>query len=281
MKKTISFSLSILMAAAVLSPPDAKAQRRRILGSEELDDEDKKDEKEKVESAKESVEEKKKKEEAETKQREKEEQEDIAIRKAEEAAEKAAEEAAQKAKEEEERKIREAQEKEAARLEANREERLAQAKSARRFIREDDAFQVNITMRPGAPVAGKMIELQFDIAKKLKVESTQYGTLEPQKKMVNIAQVMPPVTGQKEEAVSYRVHSLETPGTYGFHFTPNRDGMHEITVTGKTKTGDAFQFTLPVHPDAWPPPDFEEEQKKLKSSGNNSGRTGRTIISEE
>ena len=57
--------------------------------------------------------------------------------------------------------------KKAARLEANQKARLAQAKMARRFIRETDAFQINITMRPGAPAAGDVVELQFDISKKL------------------------------------------------------------------------------------------------------------------
>ena len=261
---------------------DVNAQRRIIGGSDIQEEEQEEEQKEKEaqeEAKKRAVENKKK----EAEQEQKAEEEALAQEKAEEeaerAAEAAAEEAARKAKEEAERKIREKEEKEAARLEANRAARLAQSKIERRFVRETDAFQINITMRPGAPVAGEVVELQFDISKKLEVESAQYGRLQPQKKVKGTVQVNPPATGKKEDAVLYRLHRLKAPGSYGFHFTPTRDGMYDLRLTGKSPKNPELEISLPVHPDTWPPPDFEEEEAKLKNLSNSTGRTNRRIIS--
>ena len=261
---------------------DANAQRR-IIGGSDIQEEEEKEEQKEEESRKEAKEralEKKKRQAEKELQAEKEAAaREAAEEEAERAAEAAAEEAARKAKEEEERQIREKAEKEAARLEANRASRLAQSKLERRFVRETDAFQVNITMRPGAPVSGQVVEVQFDVSRKLDVESAQYGRLQPQKKVRGTVRVNPPSTGKKEEAALYRLHSLQTPGSYGFHFTPSRDGMYDLRISGTSPKNPDLNFSLPVHPDAWPPPDFEAEEAKLKELSNSTGRTNRRIIS--
>jgi chemotaxis protein histidine kinase CheA len=280
MKKSISLSWCLLILFSFCTLQEANAQRRIIGGSDrEKEDKEEANEKEKEEQAKEKAKKNAKKAEKDAEAKEaQEELEELAREKAEEEAEKAAEAAAQKAKEEEERKVREKLEKEAARLEANQQARLAQAKDARRFVRDTESFQVNITMRPGAPVSGQVVEVQFDIAKKLEVESAQYGRFKPQKKVRGNVLVTPPVTGKETGPVSYRLHRLATPGSYGFHFTPTRDGMHELQLDGATKKTGSLSIRFPVHPDAWPPPDFDEEEKKLKESGNSTGRTNRNII---
>ena len=281
MKKSVSLSCCLLIFFSVFTLQEATAQRR-IIGGTDREEEAKEEakDKEKEEKAKEKT--KVRTEKAEIKAEKKEAQEELeelARQKAEDEADKAAEAAAQKAKEEEERKAREKLEKEVARLDANQQARLAQAKAVRRFIRDTGTFQVNITMRPGAPVSGQVVEVRFDIAKKLEVESAQYGRLKPQKKIRGDVLVTPPVTGKETGPVSYRLHSLATPGAYGFHFTPTRDGMHEIQLDGATKKKGALSIRFSVHPDAWPPPDFDVEEAKLKEMGNATGRTNRNIIS--
>jgi hypothetical protein len=60
----------------------------------------------------------------------------------------------------------------------------------------------------------------------------------------------------------YAVHSLGAPGRYGFHFTPGNDGVVQVQLSGEV--GERrLNVTIPLHVGVWPPPDFEDEDKKL------------------
>ena len=76
-----------------------------------------------------------------------------------------------------------------------------------------------------------------------------------------VAAVIEP-TGKKDMTTRFAVHSLGAPGRYGFHFTPTNDGVVQVQLSGEV--GERrLNVTIPLHVGVWPPPDFEDEDKKL------------------
>lgn len=255
----------------VASPADA---RRRIVGGSDLDDEDKKDkEAEAKEKAKREALKKKKAEERAKKSAERK-AKAAERKKAEAAARKAAKEASAKKKEDEERKTVEKVEKEAARLEGNKEARLLAAKKQRKYNRRAGDLAFTVTLVPGAPQPDAMVEIRVDVARELDVADVKYGKFKPQQKIRMTANVSPPDTGQDEESRLFRVHNLPTPGAYGFHVTPTREGEHALRLEGKSEDGVPFDVELSLFVGVWPPEDFDsEEANNAKQQGKSaSGR---------
>ena len=279
MNKRILFSTAAallpLVAAPLLlsSPADA---RRRILGSDDGDDEDAEDakaaeeEKKKREAAKKKAEDEAKKK-AEERKKKKEE-----AKKKREAAKQAAAEAAARKKEEAERKKTEAIEKEKARLEGNKAARLLAAKKLRRITRRSGDLAITVSLIPGAPSAKKVQEVRVDVAQELKVADVKWGKFKPQMRAEMVANVAPPDTGQDEEPRQFYVHRLPTPGAYGFHVTPERDGQHTVTIEGKADDGTPINLQLNLFVGEWPPPDFESEEANNAKTDAKAG-SGRRI----
>jgi chemotaxis protein histidine kinase CheA len=272
---TTTFALLPLVAAPLLlsSPADA---RRRILGSDEGDNEDEEDKKA-AEDAKQKREAaaKKAEEEAAKKAEEKKKQKEEAKQKR-EAAKQAAAEAAARKKEEAERKKTEAIEKENARLEGNKAARLLAAKKLRRITRRSGELAITVSLVPGAPSPDKVQEIRVDVAQELKVADVKWGKFRPQMQAQLVAEVAPPETGQDETPRRFYVHRLSSPGAYGFHVTPEREGQHTITIEGKADDGTPINLQLNLFVGEWPPPDFESEEANNAKTDAKAG-SGRRI----
>ncbi len=274
--------MAIAMAAVLLTTlaaaPEAQA-RRRILGSEPQEEEKEAPKIDPEKAAKQREEAQKKEEEKKKKEAAARRKKEEAARAAREAAEKAAEEAEKKAEEEAERKKQEAVEKEKARLDANAAERLKKAKKLRRLWRQDGDLELTVAMVPGAPKAKEVVELRFELVRRLEVASARFGELEPQRKAKIVVEVRPPDDGDEDEPLAYVAHPLAGPGEFGVHFTPTMDGPHELTVSGVVKGGKSFKTNLRVFVGEWPPPDIEEEEKILKKAkSEGTAKPGRRIL---
>lgn len=192
--------------------------------------------------------------------------EDKAKRKAETEARKKAEEAASaedKKKAEDKRRL--AEEKKVAeekRRQETKADRLAAAKRSRTYRRADGADVVILAeVAPGAVVKGGLIEVKLEVFKPLDVADPRFGAREPWRDLALVAAVIEP-TGKKEMTTRFAVHSLGAPGRYGFHFTPGNDGVVQVQLSGDV--GERrLNITIPLHIGVWPPPDFEDEDKKL------------------
>lgn len=192
------------------------------------------------------------------------------------AAEKKAEEAAEaekKKKEEEKKKLEE--DKKAAdakkKLE-NKDQRLAAARKIRQITRTSGAFAISIAIEPGQVVKDNVLTVRVDLSQKLEVPDPKFGSLMP----IKDADIVATLTGGKSK-LRYAVHPLQTPGRYGFHTTPTKDGVLQVTIAGTTKNNKSFDATFPLHVGVWPPPDFEDEEKNNLAT-TDAGRAGRKVL---
>lgn len=266
--------LALLLGIGVLGAASNASAQRRIVGDDpEEEDEDAK-EKAAEEAAKKKREEAEKRKAAEAQKRsEAKKRASEEKKKAAEAAREAAKEAEEKRKAAEEKAAEDAVAKEKARLDGNKEARLMAAKKQRRITRKAGDLVFTMTLVPGAPKPGDVLEVRVDVAQELEVASVTYGKYQPLRGLPLVAEVSPPDTGRDEEAKRYLVHELGVPGAYGFHFTPSREGELPIKIEGKRPKGPPFTVELSVHAGVWPPPDFEgEEANNAKIDVAASGR---------
>jgi hypothetical protein len=191
--------------------------------------------------------------------------EDEARKKADEAA--AAEEAKQAAE-----RARVAEEKKAnaeKRRVETRDQRLASAKRVRPLTRDEGDYHVAVAVEPGAVQKGALVEVRFDIGKKLDVADPKFGNRQPLKNLALTATVIEP-SGKKDAKRLFAVHSLGAPGQYGFHMTPPKDGVLQVQLTGDV--GDrTLDVSFPLHVGVWPPPDFDDEDKKVQNVDGKGG----------
>jgi hypothetical protein len=191
--------------------------------------------------------------------------EDEARKKADEAA--AAEEAKQAAE-----KARLAEEKKAnaeKRRAETRDQRLASAKRVRPLVRDEGGYHVGVAVEPGALEKGALVEVRFDIGKNLDVADPKFGNRQPLKNLALTATVIEP-SGKKDAKRVYVVHSLGAPGQYGFHMTPPKDGVLQVQLMGDV--GDrTLDISFPLHVGVWPPPDFDDEDKKVQTVDTKGG----------
>lgn len=118
--------------------------------------------------------------------------------------------------------------------------------------------------------------MRVDVAERLKIADPRFGELKPLQGLRLIATVREPSTGGGSPVEHrYVVHGLRAPGAYGFHHTPRMDGEHTVRIDGQTAKGEPFSFEFPLHVGAWPPPDFDEEEKnnaRFEASGGGRRR---------
>lgn len=152
-----------------------------------------------------------------------------------------------------------------------REQRLTSAKRVRPLVREEGEVKLQIDIEPGAAAKGQLVEVRFDIGKKLDVADPKFGNREPLKNL-KLTAIVSDGSGKKDAARAYAVHSLGAPGQYGFHVTPPKDGLLQVQVTGEAPSSDggtrSINVTFPIHVGVWPPPDFDDEDKKLLAKGS-------------
>jgi hypothetical protein len=178
------------------------------------------------------------------------------------AAERAADEEAKKKSEADaalKEKKRDASEK---RLKDSRESRLASAKRTRPLQRDTGVVSASIAIEPGAVTKGVLTEIRIDLGKKLDVADARYGDREPMRGLELTAVVTEP-TGKKDARRVYAVHPLGAPGQYGFHMTPTKDQALQVQIVGTTADGAPVDAAFTLHVGAWPPPDFDDEERKL------------------
>jgi hypothetical protein len=187
------------------------------------------------------------------------------------AAKKAAEEAEEQRRLAEEAKKRAAEEREKERLEANKAARLKAAKKTRVYTRSDGKILVSVALTPGHVTHDAVMEMRLEVSEQLDVADPKYGDRKPLSSLDVTATVTEPVQRKgAPKRYRYVVHPLRAPGSYGLHHTPRLAGEHAVKVEGTSRSGRSFTISVPVHVDAWPPPDFDEEEAK-----NASARTGR------
>ncbi len=152
-----------------------------------------------------------------------------------------------------------------------REQRLTSAKKVRPLVRDEGELNIQVAVQPGAAVKNELVEVRFDIGKKLTVADPKFGNREPLKNL-KLTAIVSDGTGKKDAARAYAVHSLGAPGAYGFHVTPPKDGLLQVQVVGDAPDGDggtrSINVTFPIHVGVWPPPDFDDEDKKLLAKGS-------------
>jgi hypothetical protein len=193
-------------------------------------------------------------------------EEDKAKKKAEDEARKKADEAAsaedKKKAEEKKRLLEQKKLDEEKRLQETKADRLVAAKKRRAYRRTDGNDVVVLAeVEPGAVVKGGLVEMRLEVYKPLDVADPRFGGREPYRELKLVAAVIEP-TGKKDMTTRYAVHSLGAPGRYGFHFTPGNDGVVQVQLSGEV--GERrLNVTIPLHVGVWPPPYFEDEDKKL------------------
>jgi hypothetical protein len=200
-------------------------------------------------------------------------------RAAEEAAEKAAEEAAAKKSEADKKAAAEKAAAEEKRRKDTRDSRLAAAKKIRGLVRTAGSTGLGLAIEPGMPVANEVTELRLRVTKKLDVADPRFGDLQPMENLALVATVED-ATGKKDAwKRSYVLHALDAPGKYGFHVTLPKDGAYRVSIDGNVD-GNKVAVTYPLHVGVWPPPDFDEEEKKAQEAAGEASKGGRSIISE-
>jgi hypothetical protein len=192
-------------------------------------------------------------------ERQKREAEDAARRKAEAvAAEEAAKAEAERVRLEAEKKAMAEQ-----RRAQTRDQRLSSARKFRVLQRAEGPYRASVVLEPGAPGAGTVLEVRLEIGRALAVPDPKFGNREPLKNLSLLATLVDQ-SGKKGESKQFVVHPLGAPGLYGFHWTPPQDGVFQMKLAGDV--GDrAIEISVPIHVGVWPPPDFDEEEKKAQS----------------
>ena len=157
-----------------------------------------------------------------------------------------------------------------------REQRLTTARKVRHLARKVGSYRLLVALEPGASAATTVLEVRVSLTKKLEVADARFGLLEPEPGASLIANVRE-ANGKDVLGRSYVMHPMETPGSYGFHTTPLRAGLVNVTVRGTAADGTAIDATLPVHVGTWPPPDFDDEEKNnaaLREEGKQASTAG-------
>jgi hypothetical protein len=151
------------------------------------------------------------------------------------------------------------------RLQETKADRLAAAKKQRVYRRtESDDVVVICEVEPGAVSKDAVVEMRLEVFRPLDVADPRFGAREPHRDLNLVATVVEPTGKKTTTTATYTVHPLGAPGRYGFHFTPNHDGVLQVQLSGDVG-GRRLNVTIPLHVGVWPPPDFEDEDKKLLS----------------
>lgn len=198
--------------------------------------------------------------------------EDEAKEAAEKAAEVAADAAAKKKDEDQKKLVDEKKAADAKKKLENKDQRLAAAKKVRQLTRTSGPFGISIAIEPGLVQKDVLLEVRLDVAQKLDVPDPRYGNLLP----IKGANLVATVTSAKGRQ-RYALHPLDTPGRYGFHTTPAKDGQVTVQISGTTKEGKSLDATFPIHVGVWPPPDFEDEEKNNLAT-TDASRGGRKVV---
>lgn len=111
--------------------------------------------------------------------------------------------------------------------------------------KKDGDYVLRLTIRPGNLKVNHVAEAEVEISRTLDVPDPVTGDQMPITSTRPVATVTPPETGRgKHEAPPapsrFVVWPASNPGSYGFHFTPDVDGLYEVTISGmdSTKTDD-------------------------------------------
>ena len=93
-----------------------------------------------------------------------------------------------------------------------------------------------------------------------------------------MAIVVSQASGKGGPPQRYVLHPLGAPGRYGFHLTVPKNGQIQVGVEGDVK-GKSLALNIPLHIGAWPPPDFDDEEKNNAATGD-AARAGRRVLGE-
>ena len=102
---------------------------------------------------------------------------------------------------------------------------------------------MRVTIKPGAPEAGRLIELHVDIARSREVPDPTYGDLVPAAKLEMAVALSGP--GGKAR---YFLRPLADVGTYGLHWTPQAKGLWTVSLAPLVAglVGPELKFELGV-----------------------------------
>jgi hypothetical protein len=125
-------------------------------------------------------------------------------------------------------------------------------------------LQFNIKLEPGAPDAGRVVDVRVELAMVPPVPDPIYGERIPVKGARLVASLA------DQEGTGYRslylVHPLSDAGLYGFHFTPLRSDVYVMELTARYQERD-YQVSCKVPVGIWPfPPGTETVQAESAPS---------------
>ncbi len=130
----------------------------------------------------------------------------------------------------------------------------------------------SLEFNPGIATAGQLVEMTVAVATIPKTPHPRFGNRIPEAEARFVLEMRDP---QGELVGRYRAHPLPlSNGRYGLHFTPAKDGLYEILITGKTAKGVDMRATTKLPVNVWPLP------ADLQGSGDDAGaiRRKRPII---
>ncbi|GAB4295537.1 MAG: hypothetical protein Kow0090_10490 [Myxococcota bacterium] len=133
-------------------------------------------------------------------------------------------------------------------------EEIAQKPPIRVLHQQSRNFELFLTVQPGIPEVGRVVEFLIKAYKIPKTPHPQYGGRIPMDTAIIVA------TAAHESEIStsidYLLHPVGDPGNFGFHFTPIRQGYHNIIFFGEFE-GEKFDVKFRVPVDVWPLPASE------------------------
>ena len=116
---------------------------------------------------------------------------------------------------------------------------------------KDRSYEWFLTVNPGIPEAGRVVELYVTAQKIADPPQPQFGARIPMANATIVANA-----GHENDlttSVDYLLHPIGDPGNFGFHFTPGRKGYFNVVFTGEFE-GEKFDIKFRVPVDIWPLP---------------------------
>lgn len=108
-------------------------------------------------------------------------------------------------------------------------------------------YAVQLTLRPGDPKPGRLLEIQIEVARVPDFPDPVYGDRVPVNDanlVVQLAPALADVAGGKSKI--YRAHLVSEGGVYGVHTIPETAGIYAVAISPRTGPGPKVSFDIGV-----------------------------------
>lgn len=131
-------------------------------------------------------------------------------------------------------------------------------------------FTLTLEFQPGIPTVGEVVEIRVAAIETPKTPHPRWGLTVP---LTDAAMVATLTAPDGAPAGRYVVHPKPLAGgKYGFHFTPSKEGLHQLRIAGRLPDGRAIDVATKVPVDVWPLP------AALEGTGDTTGAVRRRVI---